>query len=41
MVTQSMQERRAAIARGKAVKEEEDKDGLDDVDVEKEEEEDE
>jgi hypothetical protein len=41
MVTQSMQERRAAIARGEAVKEEEDEDGLDDVDVEKEEEEDE
>ena len=41
MVTQSMQERRAAIARGEAVKEEEDEDGLDDVDVEKEEDEDE
>ena len=41
MVTQSMQDRRAAIARGEAVKEEEDEDGLDDVDVEKDEEEDE
>ena len=41
MVTQSMQERRDAIARGEAVKREEDEDGLDDVDVEEDEEEDE
>ena len=41
MVTQSMQERRDAIARGEAVKREEDEDGLDDVDVEEDEKEDE